>query len=194
MFIAQHHRLPTRLLDWSTNALVALYFAAENARFRRGDGKKECEAFINNIHCSDGFAVFAIEPSEINRRTCSSFQPIDVAANVKEWERYINPSYQAELPICVNAPHMTSRIRSQSGVFTLHGSSIEALESHESLHSSITKIFIPFTATAQIKSTLIKLGITRSFIYPGLDSLSKDIAEEETLNHVEYLKEYTKCL
>ncbi|MFO0524084.1 MAG: FRG domain-containing protein [bacterium] len=38
LFLARHHGLPVRIMDWTANPLVALYFAAEFQRLPAVDG------------------------------------------------------------------------------------------------------------------------------------------------------------
>lgn len=53
MILGQHHRLPTRLLDWSESLIVAAFFAVEDPRF---------EAAIYGVEAPAELKDFAVDP------------------------------------------------------------------------------------------------------------------------------------
>ncbi|WP_052452349.1 FRG domain-containing protein [Noviherbaspirillum autotrophicum] len=191
MFIMQHYGAPTRLLDWTTNALVALYFAIPRPNTKGeypalDDEEKTPEDYLDEFKrshsgtCKGGAAVYVINPIKLNGHAQNRHEVVDISGNARKWAHYVfpSPAEDCDFPVCVSAPHIDRRIRSQSGVFTLHGSRIEPLDWYEALSRDIHKIYIPRGHWEVINKQMKSLGITTSFVFPDLDGVAREVKED----------------
>jgi hypothetical protein len=166
-FLMQHHGIPTRLLDWSESALVALYFAV---------GRFPDDA--------DG-VVWALLPRAVNAQLAQigDFIPIYSDRSVTPYLRKIwddseklGPSH----PIAIDPPYNSRRLAAQRGKFTVHGSVQRHLEDYGELEPNLRSIRIPRTAKPQLRRQLFAAGITESVLFPGLDGLSREVRDAYT--------------
>lgn len=152
--IAQHHRLPTRLMDWTHSPLVGLFFAVEEP----WDGDSVVYALrIPKAYISIG------EEEGRDHEGRRLTHPLDIRG-----VRVYEPS------------HDTPRVHAQSAMFTVQEDPTQPLEAHTPHGYSaplvdaqnIWRIRIRNSARSQMRVTLFNLGITRKLLFPDLDGLA----------------------
>jgi len=196
-FLMQHYGLPTRLLDWTENPLVALYFALDVASRRRKD-----------VPC-----VWVLNPNALNRASVSDEQIVVPSGDFSSrWlfqtdsgERkrcmigkpttfkYGGDSYSNAGPLAIYPVRRNPRIIAQRGVFTVHGANerplekvlgvqaIQDLRGARAVRKRLARIDIAPSRADSILKSLELLQINRVALFPELPSLSIHVMEAHGL-------------
>ncbi|MBP3339087.1 MAG: FRG domain-containing protein [Lachnospiraceae bacterium] len=182
--IAQHYGIPTRVLDWTTNAMNALFFAVGDCLIGKTE-EDDIEYFIESEGFgSGGGAVFVIDPLEINKLSApiKDFEENPKILDAIEDSKLLEECLHSMIPpVCFSGFNKEKRISRQAGKFTTTGTLLWPMDYYNVLQKKITKIFIPYSAFESIRHQLSALGITHNTIYvedDEKDVLAKEIAEE----------------
>lgn len=184
-FLMQHYGAETRLLDWTESALVSIYFAVEN------DLKK------------DDFKIWILNPYRLNKSTTklingfkNGFSGIyfpqsskkdflfdtDNKLNFDELHRkYLKMDFdlkEESYPLAIYPYLFDERMKAQKACFTIFGNQINGLLDNSDRDKFLQSIVIDGKAKNDIKKELSWLGISKESVYPGLDSVCKDIQEK----------------
>jgi len=177
LFLMQHHRAPTRLLDWTESLLVAAFFATEKAAV---------DEFVN----SDA-AVFALDPIALNEAAGLEHFPVTWTQNpIVQTIKFAFGTQDKlvdgkkikylEVPSAIYPSTIHARLASQKGCFTLHGADKRDFESIFTgcplmQEKRLIKYVIPKENVFKIFQEVWDLGITYTTLFPDLDGLAKEL-------------------
>lgn len=175
-FLMQHHGVPTRLLDWSDGALIALHFAIRD----------------KPMPPKSGSVIYVLDPYWLGRYLRTHPGRKDTEARWKEyWKRNPYDTYEdeserlylpsdegdarepllatPEIPMLWDSPHLTRRVAAQRSRFMIFGADpLWLAEMTQRKNSRLTSITIPVGSINRIKQELRDAGITESVVYPDL--------------------------
>lgn len=173
LFLMQHHGVPTRLLDWSENPYIALYFALTTCR--------KDPATSTYPDC----CVWSLDPIEWNRTVMDHISYTDGVLvttddRINGHKPGIKDTLHSKKPVAMYGSYNSPRIVAQRGAFTVFGSDILPMESVKTNTPKITdnilsKITIPGGKVHEMAKSLAAIGYTDSVVFPDLDGLAREI-------------------
>lgn len=171
----QHHGAPTRLLDWSEQALVALYFVVREEPSRDGElWALEARTLNGLVGAGDGYPL----PGFSGRLDFLATEPYHGPPE-EALQRYKLNQAQ-EKPIAFRPIRTFARMTAQASVFTIHpvpraACMIAALVTYK---SALVRYRIRASAKEKLRLHLADLGVSEHTLFPDRAALGARVAGE----------------
>jgi FRG domain-containing protein len=166
---AQHHGVPTRLLDWSYSPLVAAFFATRPNDEERDRAVWRLDWQI--VHASFGFPGLALVRSDLDALYGKE-------GHFTPWRLFARKRDEKPFACLIEPPSLDQRIVAQAAAFTLCSdkwTSFDAfLASHELAHA-ITKFIFPKGEISRLRDQLDLVGVDERRLFPDLDGVAAAI-------------------
>ncbi len=174
LLLMQHYRMPTRLLDWTENPLVALYFAVGERGHDHEDG-----------------ALWMLDPLALNKKILSFKEDAEALVDIgdDDLKGHMPTSFTGKPletgPVAVIAKRSDPRVIAQQGVFTIHAS-LRPMEdflssSAEGASSGrwlLKKHRIPRESKDRLLDELRLLGVEEASLFPDLEHVAAFVKGE----------------
>ena len=174
MITGQHNGLPTRLLDWTHSALVALHFAMTEENLAEMDAH-DCVVWRIDMneqidHLPEKYRL------AIGREQTTLFS-VEMLTKITDSLYQYDEDMGDHSMVIIEPPSTNDRIIMQYSFFSLVPMGITDIESYLDHYTKHTvKYVIDRQLRWRVRDMLDQLNISERLLYPGLDGLSKWIA------------------
>jgi hypothetical protein len=170
-FLMQHYRAPTRLLDWTEDPQIGLYFAVKDNEGLHDAAVWVLDAWLLN--------KLVLGKSEVLPPGSAGLPKSDIT-KYRPWlpDRFdAKQRLRKKRPVAIYPNQFDRRIAVQRSCFTVHGARTDSLDRlFPKVERLLAKIVIPSYATGRIREELEDYGIDEATIYPDLEGLGKCVA------------------
>jgi hypothetical protein len=166
---AQHHGLPTRLLDWTYSPLVAAHFATIG-------GGSDSDRVVWRLDWKSVHRAFDLPELALLIQDLEGILGKD--RPLTPWTLFSAPRGAREFACMLEPPSLNARIVAQSATFTLCSDKRQSfdrfLEGH-GLGQALTKFIIPGGETGRFRDQLDLVSVDERRLFPDLDGVAAEM-------------------
>ena len=164
LFLMRHYGLPTRLLDWTENFAVALFFALYDKRYPPNEKNNPC--------------IWILDPFKLNDKSINSPEILEMEEfkDKCDYQEYLKLGAKNlekfSTPVAIYPKRNVARAFSQKCAYTLHFEDMRPIEEIYRKNMFIKRFDIPQNEIENLKKFLLLSGNNEYSVYPDLQGLS----------------------